>query len=189
MQSNKSIYKKIITVMLLLAIVCASTLYVTHAWFVDKESADITINVAKMSATVTTSDTLSPSDLIAGKTFNKTINVNLVTDFNIYLRVYAVVSVSDAGENYNSTSLITTTAVSGCKQVGGGDEKYYYTIASSVSSVNNLTSLNTNTYNFVFSFKVDNSVNEDTFASGSTTKIDYYFEYCQIEGATSWFNS
>ena len=58
-----------------------------------------------------------------------------------------------------------------------------------MSSVNNLTSLNTNTYNFVFSFKVDNSVNEDTFASGSTTKIDYYFEYCQIEGATSWFNS
>ncbi len=157
----------------------------SFGWFTDSKGADVTIKVGAIKNTVTSSDEISPADFVACNYFEKTITIKVESDFEVYLRTYAKVSMqTNDGERTNLVSLIDVD-----KSKIGEDNKYYYT--NSTSSP--VTINGTLTLSLTFRFYVDSSVSNELFADSNgtlnenlKTTITYYYEYCQKEGYDSW---
>ena len=189
---QKKSWKNIIIISIMVLLFVASVFSVTFAYFSNKKENTITINTAKLSAVTTIEDSqnLQTSDLIADNAFSKTINYNVTTNYDIYYRVYAVVTMQTHDTNgvdiVERTDLINVTNVSNTSK--GQDNKWYY-----VASNTQPTSVGTGEYSFTFTFKVSPLVSEELLlnASGEVDKnlkttVTYYFEYCQVSGFDDW---
>lgn len=191
MTTNKKLWKNIILISLIALLLFGATFYFTYALFNDKKEGNVTINVATLTPVVSTAE-LSPEDLIANNEFTKTITADIETDFDIYLRVYAIVTMqtyNESGEREDRTDLVNVTNVT--NSIKGDDNKYYYTTSQ------NPTSVGDTNLSFTFTFKVSPFVSEDLYTDANfnvdtnlKTTITYHFEYCQaIDGAlTDWVN-
>lgn len=195
---QKVLIKNILIIILSLMIVglVGLTAY-TLSYFSDRKDKDVTITISNLNnTTLKVQNELSPSDLIAGKVFTKTVKLTNKANFNYYARFYAVVSSEIYVDNVKTTSedIVTLTGVkNGSTSLQQGtDGKFYYLSLSSPTAIT--TSVSEISLNFTF--QVSSDINEDSYTyeengvfktdNTLTTTITYYVEFVQTEGFNDW---
>jgi len=189
MLTNKSkLWKNIFAIGLMALLLLCSIFSITFALFSAQKEKSITINTAKFQIETTT-ETLNTSDLVANNIFNKTMTYNIVTNYDIYFRVYAIIKTQSYDNTKTNiidrTDFVDLTNVS--NTVKGKDNKWYYATDTTPLSTGS------NTYSLTFTFKVSPYVSEDIYTDSNweinrdlKTTITYYFEYCQVSGFNDW---
>ncbi|MBE5745804.1 MAG: hypothetical protein E7359_00745 [Clostridiales bacterium] len=209
MAKNSKVFKYVITILFLVALLLSSLVSVTLAYFSDKEENSIIINPAKMRTEIVT-EQLSASDFIAGKIFNKSLNATFTGYFDIYFRTYAEVSVETYNEEKvkeNRLDLVKTVYVDKC--VEGTDGKHYfasewlwgaadspiYNMYNVPRSLNLSDSRINKTVDLNYVFKVSDNLTETMFEntngnfdSSLKVVITYHIEYIQKAGYSNWVN-
>lgn len=191
--------KTIISIVLMIVLLGISIFSFTYAWFTDIREENIEMNIASVSFDASGQNItaeLTPSDLIANNEFEKILNLNITTDFSIYFRTYAIVTVEtvDPNSSINNVKIIERTdlvtlagedAVTSC--IKKEDGKYYYAVNDIPQAVESTT------IELTFSFKVSSEVSEDLYTlktgeevRGLKTTVKFFVEYCQEEGYENW---
>lgn len=196
MTKNSKLLKNIISISLMIVLLLGSIFSFTFAYFSDKKENTIVINPATMKTTIVT-EKLNPEDLIAGSIFQKNLDLTFTGGFDLYFRTYAEIVVetyNDSKTVENRTDLINVLYVNQCVQ--GEDTKFYYAYSNNILKSQPVYISPTAAGFKVFlnySFKVDNSINENMFTdvnnnydSSLKATITYYIEYIQKEGFTDW---